>query len=169
MKVLLILLLALPLASYSQELIENKVDEFTKHKVLRTSWEPLTRTQKLYSFIQISKVNESSYLRIKYTIPNTIFSIREGDKIMLKLANDSIVSLLYPKSQVSCKGCGVVGISMSNHDGVEVSIPLDKDVVDILIKQRISKIRVYTTKGYAEEDVKEKLSENLINELKLVQ
>lgn len=169
MKAIFLLLFLLPQIGISQELIENKTDEFTKSKILRTSWEPLTRTQTLYSFTQVAKINDNIYLRLKYTIPHIVFSIREDDHVMLKLANDSIIKLPYPKSQVSCRGCGVNGLSMSNHDGVDISFLIDPDLAKLLSQNLIVKIRVYTTKGYTEEDVKEKLANNLIKELKLIE
>lgn len=168
MKWLLILAFLFPVACLSQELIINKTDEFTKAKIVRTSWEPLTRKQSFYCFVQAGKLNNDHVLAFKINL-RRVFSIHEGDAIFLKLANDTIVTLRSTKSKISCRGCAEVGLTTAYMDGIELSIPIAPDIYELLTQSPLVKIRINTTGGYIEEEIKEKAGQVIINELKLVQ
>lgn len=168
MKRLLFCLLILPVVCVSQELTINKTDEFTKAKILRTSWEPLTRKQAFYCFVQAGKLDNDHLLAFKINL-RRVFSIHEGDAIFLKLANDSIVTLRSTKSKISCRGCAEVGLTTAYMDGIELSIPIAPDTYELLTSSPLVKIRINTTGGYIEEEIKEKAGQLIIKELKLVQ
>lgn len=167
MKWLLIFAFLLPVACISQELIIDKTDEFTKTKILRTSWEPLTRKQSFYCFVQASKLNNDHIIAFKINL-RRVFSIHEGDAIFLKLANDSIVTLRSTKSRISCRGCAEVGLTTAYMDGIELSIPISPDTYEILTSSPVTKIRINTSGGYIEEEIKEKAGQMILKELKLV-
>lgn len=158
----------------AQELKENKIDEFTRNNVKRTSWEPLSKSGKLYVHARTSKINDAYFLDLKImlgsamNIGGTIFSITDGPNIMFKMGTDSVLSLVNPKYEVSCQGCGAINIIGSEGYGVHLSIPIDQNQFDYLFKNKVKKIRIYTTDGYTETDIKEKFEDIIIKELLLV-
>jgi hypothetical protein len=165
---LLLLLSLLTLNTFSQSLVENKVDEFTKTKILKTSWEPLTRKQNFYLFTSARSLNGDILLDFKVNL-RRIFAIREEGSIYLKLSNDSIVVLKSTNTKISCKGCASVGLTTEYMEGVETSATIAPDVLELLIKNPVVKVRFNTTIGYIEEDIKEKAGYFVMNQLKLVQ
>jgi hypothetical protein len=153
----------------SQTLKENKVDEFTKNSVKRTSWEPVSKMGKIYAHVRASKINDQYYLDVKtILLAGDVFGIKEGDVVMLKMSTDSILTLNNPKHLVSCKGCGSVNIIGSDGYGVELNLPVLPDQVDYLISNKITKIRIYTTDGFVESDIKEKFQDAASRVLKLI-
>lgn len=158
----------------SQTIKENQVDEFTKNKVIRTSWEPLSKNGNIYAHVRGSRINEIFYLDIKIMlagglkIGGSIFSIQDGPYIMFKLENDSILTLHNPKYEIACRGCGAINLIGSEGYGVNLKIPLEADKIDYLITHKITKIRLYTTDGYVEGEVKEKFSDMIAKEFKLI-
>ena len=153
--------------TYSQSLEEDKVDEFTGNSIKRTSWEILNQTMKFNAFTRISEINGNVYLDLKL-MTGKVFAIDEGDEFMLKLNNDEILKLQNLKYEITCTGCGARGYSGSQAQGLSVVYLLSKDQIDKLLEFGIMKIRIYTTDGYLEEDLKTKNSNVLMNSLKLL-
>lgn len=154
----------------AQTLKENKVDEFTKNTVKRTSWEPISKMGKIYAHARASKINDNIYLDIRSLFPAVdVFAVKEGEAVMIKLKTDSIITLTNPKAQVSCKGCGSVNIIGSDGYGVELNLLLNKEQIESLTKNKATKVRIYTTDGFVESDIKEKFQENIGKVLKLIQ
>lgn len=154
----------------AQKIEEKKIDEFTKSSIIRTSWETLTRgTMKdpLQSYARISRINNSTILDLKL-MAGSVISIEKDARIMLKLENDSVVTLLYPKYQISCTGCGAVGFVGSAAQGLFLQIPLTSDIVALLLNLRVAKIRVYLNGGYVENEVKEKFGDTFKKQLELI-
>lgn len=164
----LLLLLLVPTMAHSQKIIENQVDDFTKNNVIRTSWDPFTRSGRAISFSQFSKINSLYFLYIKINLKGGPFSVGEGDKLMLMAENDSILTLLNSKYQISCRGCGAIGIAYSAMDGVELSFHLSESDVQFLLTNKIKKMRLYTTSGYIEEEVKAKFAETFNKQLSII-
>lgn len=153
----------------AQTLKENKVDEFTKNTVKRTSWEPISKTGKIYAHVRASKINDNTYLDIRTLFPAVeVFAIKEGEAVMIKLNTDSIITLTIPKGLVSCKGCGSVNIIGSDGYGVELNLELNKEQIESLAKNKVTKIRIYTTDGFVESAIKEKFQETINRVLKLI-
>jgi hypothetical protein len=88
---------------------------------------------------------------------------------MLKLDNDSVLTLNNPKYEIACRGCGAINLIGSEGYGVHIKIPLESDQIDYLIDHKIMKMRIYTTDGYVEGDVKDKFSDIIAKEFKLIQ
>lgn len=146
----------IPFFASGQSLKEDKIDEFTKHVVKRTSWEVLTQTFKMQTFGRISKIEDQYYFDFKVAMGGPLFSIGKDQELMLKLANETIVTLPNPTLKIACRGCGVPGFAGSAGLGVEIAYPLTIAQLDELRKSPIVKIRVYTTDGYVENEVRGK-------------
>lgn len=152
----------------AQELKENKIDEFTKLALKRTSYETLVQNFKMNLFIRGSKIDSTTYLDIKLMIGGKVFSIQENADLMLMLENDSIVTLKNLKFALSCKGCGAKGFAGSAAEGVQTSYVIDDAELKALTTHNIKKIRIYESDGYLEDEIKEKRSELLKKTLLLL-
>lgn len=168
-KTFLFLLLMTAFAiSYGQKLEENKVDDFTKSTIKRTSWETLNSTMKFTAFFRVSKINDAEYFDLKLMMLNKIFSITEGQEIMFKFDDDEILTLKNSKTAVTCTGCGARGFSGSAAPGISVSYQMNKEQKALLATKKITKIRIYTSDGYIENDLKEKFDESIKKSVVLV-
>jgi hypothetical protein len=147
---------------------ENKVDEFTNHAVKRTSWETLVMTMKFTTYFRISKIDSIVWLDTKMIIGASVFAIGEGQEIMFKLTTDEIVKLPNLKYEVTCRGCGAIGFSGSQAQGISVSYPMEPEQISQLMEYQVEKVRIYTTDGYVEDDVKFENYVKLRNALKLI-
>jgi hypothetical protein len=155
--------------AHAQTIRENKIDEFTKNSVKRTSWEPISKIGKIYGHVRGSKINDQFYLDLKCILDGgNVVGIKEGPVVMLKMNTDSVITLINQKHIVSCKGCGSINIIGSDGYGVELNLPLTNDQVEYLTKNTATKIRIYTTDGYIESDIKEKFQDNIKNVLQMV-
>lgn len=152
----------------AQKIAENKVDEFTKNTVKRTSWEAIQRTSTLTAYCRVSKINDVVYLELRCMLGGYVFAIDKGDKLMLMTDTDSVITLLNGKYEISCKGCGSINITGSALQGAELSYLVSNDEFNFLLNNRVKKLRLYTTKGYVEAELKDKFSETLMKEFALI-
>jgi hypothetical protein len=157
----------------AQTIKEDKLDEFTKNRVKRTSWEPLSKRGSIYTHVSAVKINNSFYLDLKVMLAGgpkggSIFSVNDGKSIMFKLQNDTILSLTNPKYEIACLGCGAVGLIGSQAYGVRISIPLNQSQYDFLASNKITKFRLYTTDGYVESEIKDNFQNIVIKEFQLI-
>ena len=61
-----------------------------------------------------------------------------------------------------------VNLIGSSNYGFQISLPLSEDQVNQFLSNTIARIRIYTTDGYAEADVKDKFQTAVAKALKLV-
>lgn len=164
----LFILLLFPFSITAQTLKEDKVDEFTKKSVKRTSWETVCGKGSFYTYAQSSKINDNRFLTFRIMSNAKVYVVNEGDELMLKLANDSIVSLKVLKRAISCRGCGSIGIIGSAADGIEVVFDLKEEIYTYLLLNKVAKMRLQTSSGYIEAELKDKHAEMLIRVLELI-
>jgi hypothetical protein len=167
---LLIPLLLISVSSFAQKLTENKRDDFTNKGIKQTSVEKLARSSKMSGFsydFSIRKV-DSTYLFNVRMMSFGVYSIAKYDKFLIKLKNDSIITLYNPEYEISGRGRGSSGLSGSNTQGTSIYYPITVDQINQILQSDITKIRVYTTEGYSEEDVKESASDKVKAAFKLV-
>lgn len=169
-KIVYILLIpfSISLNSFGQKLIENKVDEFTKKSVKRTTWSKLVWTPSIYMHSQVSKINEDYSFSIKLMHNKTAFSINEGDEIMFILENDSVMKFPSVKYAITCRGCGSVDFIGASDPGIETHYLLNKSQLEYLSDNKIKKMRIYTSKGYIESEVKSKPAATFSKQIELV-
>ncbi len=168
MKEILFIIFCVPCFCFGQKLEENKVDEFTKAFVKRTSWETINFSNNFLAYSRISKIDNIYYLDVKVTLSDAVFSIEKDDKLMIKTVTDSIITIFNLKYQISCTGCGAKGLIGSGLEGIEVSYPIPSEMVLYLLTNKIKALRLYTTDGYVEHDIKDKNAQTFIKQLKLV-
>jgi len=91
---------------------------------------------------------------------STTGAVDEGGQLLLKLDNDSIVTLKNLKYQIFCTGSALLGCG-SSAPGLDLSFGIYKDHLDMLLSHKIVKVRIYLTSGYVEDEVKKSLEISL--------
>lgn len=157
MKLLLPLLLIVSTNSFSQKLVTNKTDEFTGKKVKETSVETLARPFKMSGFaytFSFKKVDDNLYFNLRaMSLSNSVFAIKDGEVLMLKTA-DTVLKLSNVEYTISKKGGAGGGLSSGGTEGVSLYFLLNSEAVELIKNKPILKVRLYTTEGYTEQDVK---------------
>lgn len=157
MKPLLPLFLLVCSTAFSQKIVTDKKDEFTSNTVKETSVENLAQPLKMsgYSYkFTFKKVNENVYLGLRImSLSNSVFAIKDGEVLMLK-TEDTVITLSNLKYEISSRGGAGSGLSSGNSQGVTLYFPLNKEAVDTIKSKSINKLRLYTTDGYSEQDIK---------------
>lgn len=170
MKRLLIILL-LPAFCSAQKITEKKTDDFTHLSVKRTSWDFV-----VYKFggsfvfrTRISQIEGSVFLDVKYVCSGSSACIMpEGNVMMLKLSNDSILSFRNTKTVLSCNGCGSTGVAFSERQGLDLTFPTTRDVLQYLSENKLVKVRLYLQDGYVEDSVPSGSSQTMAKQAKLI-
>jgi hypothetical protein len=162
-------LLLIAATSSAQTIDENTKDEFTGARIVSTNWEWLSYSGETATiYFKIRVVNDDYYLHLKYMLTwGGVFAIGNRDQFMLKLANDSVVKLTPSEGQVSCKGCGSVGMVGYNYWGTHTNYPLSPEAMEALMSSPIVKTRLYTSDGFLEQEVNPKRQDYVLKALKL--
>lgn len=157
---------------YSQKLTENKIDEFTKQSIQKTSWETLFSTTKGTSYFRISKIDNILFVQLKFRLNEGFetksFSIEKNQELMFKTKEGEIITLKNLKSTVTCVGCGAISFNASQALGIEVSYQMSEEQFNILKNSFLEKIRIYTDIDYKEFEIKKKNALLFTNSLKLI-
>lgn len=151
--VLIFFTLAISNSGNCQSITEDKIDEFTKDSIRRTSWEILSRTLKSEGYFRISQINGQYSFDLKLMLgsgPGKAFSINEGDKLMFLTVDDEIIELINLKYALTCNGCGSKGLVGSNRLGIEVTYKIEHKYIESLSIKQLKKVRIYTSLGYEE-------------------
>lgn len=151
---------------FSQKIVENKIDEFTGDKIIKSSWQKLIWSGKGVAYFRINEFNNVKFFDFKF-FNRQVFSIDKGDKIMLKLDNGEFVTLLNNKFTITCTGCGSIGLNGSGVQGINVLYRLNEEDLKNLQQNKVEKIRFYTSKGYSEHKIKEKYSTKISKSIEL--
>jgi hypothetical protein len=167
MKLLLPLLFFCSIA-FAQKLITDKTDEFTGKKVKETSVEnlaqPLSGIAYRFSF---KKIDDNVYFNLRVISHGSVFAIKDGEVLMLKTA-DSVIKLSNTEYVISKKGGAGGGLSSSYSEGVSLYFRLNNESVELIKSKAIIKVRLYTTDGYTEQDVKASADKRVKDALALV-
>lgn len=151
-----LILASLSALSQHGHIAEEYTDEFTGNFVRRTSWESILNPWKHSTcYVRMVKINRDYYFEMKLIDNDDVFAIREGDPIMFKLSNDSIVKIPNDDHDITCLGCGSIGVWGSKAMGVHIMTPISIDQIKQLQAYFAIKIRIYTDEGYLEQELKE--------------
>lgn len=155
-KIILLFSIFISSLCFSQKIVENKTDEFTKKTILRSDWEKLTSTE-YASYINLNKIEGTYFLGLK-VITMTVCSVSENNKISFLFDDGSVLELENMKYAISGYGDGAIGLSGSQALGLSLNLILSNENLEILKNKTIVKIRINTSKGFIEDKVKEKNS-----------
>ena len=158
MKKLLFILLLIPLISFSQKILKYEIDEFTNKTIKHTSWEKLAWNSKINALVRGRKIDENYYLEFKMILDNNIYSIDKGEVLLFKFSDDEILKLKNLQYELSSIGDGSVGRSGSGLFGINFTCGIKKADIEKLKNKQIFKLRIYTSKGYVDESIKNKRS-----------
>ena len=162
----IILLIGFSIQVKGQKLVENKVDEFTGNQIKRTSWVTTSIGYSRTNF-GISKINNNFYLNLKM-LKGGVFSIAKGANIMFKLTNEEIITLSNNNYEITCTGCGAIGFVGSAAQGINTSYDITTEQLTKLKNIGIKKIRIYTSDGYLEDDLKSKHDRKIKKAISLI-
>ena len=139
---------------FAQKIKQREIDEFTKNKVVRTSWETINSDLKFTCSIRGTIINDSYYLDFKIMMGmGGVFAIPDGESIMLLLENEEVIKIHNPEHTISSVGEGATGMMGSGSDGVFLSCKVAHEQLKSISASNISKVRIYTTDGYVESDI----------------
>jgi hypothetical protein len=140
---------------FSQKISKNIVDDFTGGKVIYTSWETLNMGNfgTNHLFFRFRYENNMVYFHLKW-ITDGVTSVNKDANIIFKFNNDSICTLHSLSYTLAERGGGAVGISMSAMMGLDL-IYVGNEMNLFLTDHYVSKIRIYTTDGYVDMNIKE--------------
>lgn len=147
----------------------NEVDEFTKHKILETKPELFTISGMGLGFstsYTLLKINDQRYISFSATSPS-IFTFQKDGEIMFKVESENAIILSFPESVVAN---GTYNSSVkSTHWSATIGIPISEEIYQRFLKEKIAKLRVYTAKGFIDDDISEKRDKKFKQLLKCIE
>lgn len=158
---LVLIILLFTHTAISQTIAEESIDEFTGSSIKRSSWETFNQSMKFIGHFRISKIDSIFYFDLKMMRGDKVFSISEGSDLMFKLDNNEIVTVKALTTEITCTGCGAIGFNGSTGQGIQISYLLSSDQLKLLKEHKVVKVRVYTTDGYLEDEIKEKFIDRI--------
>jgi len=158
-KLLLLLLLMLPFTAFSQKIKSDKVDDFTGKRVAYTSWEKLAGglfDNLMYRF----RVNGTNrYLDVEWNV-GKVTACNKGDKLILKLFNDSIIE--FKNTAYTITESKLISKSIYEILDITYEVPTGE------LEYYPLKLRLYTTSGYYDLNIKEKNAETFVRSFNLL-
>lgn len=165
-------LLILSISVNAQKVTTDKKDQFTGLAVKETSVEQLAHPLKMNGFaynFSTKKVDDKYYFNLRMmSLNKEVFAINKDSKLMILLKNDSVITLLAPSFVISGKGKAGSGLSAGNAEGLSIDYLISKEEIELLASSDIAKIRVYTSDGYTEQDIKETASKKVKKAFSLI-
>ncbi len=151
-----------------QELEIDEIDEFTKSHVQTTSWETLTNRSPLYSYARLRKIDNRYVFDVKLMGGSKVFSVDEGNNLLLKLENEEIIEIFNKNYELSNYGEGAIGIIGSQSLGVFLKCSISHEQLQKLRQKKLEKIRLNSSNGYREAEVKSKQAEKFMKMMNLI-
>jgi hypothetical protein len=170
-KILLMILLYAPFLSFAQKLTTNGVDAFTGDSVRQTSWKTLRHTSAHTCYFSVRKTGSRELLDFKAMMGagGTYFSIPSGADFMIRLQNDSIITLHNLTAAYAGIGEGAINFYGSGAVGISATYGLDEKEAAMLLKTPATQFRFCTSVGAYTLDLQKGGAERLQKSLALVQ
>ncbi|RUT68638.1 hypothetical protein D0817_19965 [Flavobacterium cupreum] len=166
---LILLLAANYISAQNCKYKRNEVDEFTKNKILETKEDIFTISGMGLGFscgYALLKINDVRYLKLHVMSPS-IFTLRSEHEIMFKTDSENTINLQFIDTQIAT---GTYNTTLkSTHWGAFTAIPISDEIYQRLLNEKISKLRIYTTDGYRDDDVSEKRDKKFKELLKCIE
>lgn len=160
--VICIALCAFAFLANGQKLKVNKIDDFTGKSIKETSREMLFSDGLMDAAdFRIRKIDSICFVDIRWGRTG-IFSISKDAELILLMKDKSTYTLKSMSYEIASRGeYGVYNGNITYANPSEFNLKS-------LENNSIAKVRLYTTDGYADYEVKEKHAENMAKCLKLV-
>lgn len=151
---IILLFFTIQLTSFGQscKYYEDKVDDMTNDTIVST-FGIVAKSWTAGLVFTFKKVNSSNFIRMSYGIGGTkAMVIGKGDKMIIKLGNDSIITL---------NSIEVASGEFSNTSGVRETklicfYSISKEELQAININKIAKVRIYLTDSYVEMDASKK-------------
>lgn len=161
---LLLAILGVCGSAHSQKIVKNEKDSFTDSHVIETSY--VTISDGLTCSIR--SVNGISVLFVSFNGGDEIYTMEKDAQFMLKLQNDSVVTLTNLEDAVGEYRNINVGSTHISHFLLKTKYDLSEKEISDLQTHNITNVRFYTTAGYIERKVSEKNAKKLLKLFNLI-
>ncbi len=137
---------------------KNEIDEFKKIEIKQTYSKFFREFTGANANIIFEKQGDGYWIIINYNLqyPKAMV-IGTNDLTYLKLENDSIIQL-KPENIASGKMNTINGITTTQ---ILITYKVDKALLNYLLNENISKVRITFTEGYREHEVKPKFHKTI--------
>lgn len=164
------LLCTYTITSSAQKIVKNTIDEFTKSKIVNTDYEALKQSFKASWQYRFRLVDNTLILDLVVVLGGgTVFSVKEGQKFMLKMKDEQIITLENHEYTITSRSGAYAGsFGGSNAMGLTLHFIVNKEQQEILNTGELSKIRLYTSDGYIEDEIKSNKAETFRQCLNLI-
>lgn len=162
--ILLILFCSIWVAAFSQKIVKNEKDEFTGSQVTETSYTPIS--DGFNCALRI--VNDTWTLLAVFNCGDNVYTMEEDAEFMLKLQNDSIITLQNLKDAVAEYWSKTVGSLHLSHFNLKTKYILSNEQIKQLQTTPITVVRFNTTDGYIERKVSGKNAKKLLKLFNLI-
>jgi len=156
--VLFLCFVAFATICYSQGISKSQTDDFTGKKVVYTTWDQLNSSGlscKNVLLFRFRLENENQYFHLNW-VSDKIVSVSEGESVMFKLKDGTLVKFNNTSSVIASKGGGSTNVTCKDSYGVSLVLKTDDLSVFANESNPIVKVRIYTTDGYVDIDIKDK-------------
>lgn len=143
---------------HAQKIVKDEIDEFTGSRITVTNY---------ISFSDgftcaLHKVNNTIILKTTYNCGDKVYSMEKGADLMLKLENDSIITLNNEEDAVAEYWSLNLGKTFIWHFSLKTIYIIPDEVYTLLKTNKIRMVRFYTTDGYITETVSEKRAKKIL-------
>ena len=156
--ILLFMMLAgLTMSAQKCKYAKNEVDKFTNKTIVETKEDAFVISGMGLGFsvgYSLYKSDNNKYLKLRLTDSGSLFAIREGNEIMFKLENGNVINLKFIESQIADSSYNS-GLKATFHKIITL-VPITNEEIDQFKNNKLTDIRIYTTDGYVDKEVKEK-------------
>lgn len=154
-------MVGLTTAGFSQKIVKNEVDRFTKEQRIVTSKEKIWRNVALGGLIDVYvEKNDGRYLLWLVRHEREIFSVTKGDLLYISLENGESVRLECQSITIADKG--------ENLWHGNAAYLVTEEAFKMLTSTGATGIRIDQTTDYVTKEIKEKFKDVISNSLKLV-
>jgi hypothetical protein len=135
--------------------VKNTIDEFKGYRVQETEAVGIIINFTTASSIAFQQIDSFYYMKFVRTL-GEVLSVDSGAEFLIKLDNDSIITLNNLEYTIS--ESNVVNLGTTNYVNryIELSYPISESQLKMLLQNIIVKYRFYTNSGYIEDEIKKK-------------
>lgn len=162
--ILLMLLCFMWATAFSQKIVKSEKDEFTGSQVTETSYTAIS--DGFNCALRI--VNDTRTLLAVFNCNDNVYIMEEGAEFMIKLQNDSIITLQNLKLAVAEYWSTTIGSLHLSHFNLNTDYILSDEQIKQLQTIPVTVVRFYTTDGYIERKVSGKNAKKLLKLFNLI-
>lgn len=121
---------------------------------METEWNSFFNGMSSIVKYKIKKIDDNYFMLLKIIVFNKPIYFSNEQPLMFKTANGSICSIKTMDFGTPCLGCGSTGFVGSKAIGTQANYIITKEQLECIKNDFVDKIRIYTTGGYIEYELK---------------